>query len=61
MRQLYQSSSTKEIWCFGCNCMQSVCNHRECPEHCDMCMRIKEIRLQASGSEQIPYPIVKPG
>jgi hypothetical protein len=42
------SPSSKQIWCFGCNSMQSVCLHKGCPEHCDMCNRIKEIRLNRS-------------
>jgi hypothetical protein len=51
MRQLSQTS--KQIWCFGCNCMQNVCIHNECPQHYNMCDRINEIRLKAS--EEIPY------
>src|SRR5947208_12079991 len=53
----------KEIWCFGFNSMQSVCLHKECPQHCDMCYRIKEIRLETymTQSEQIPYPSIKSG
>lgn len=42
------SPSSKQIWCFGCNSMQNVCLHKGCPEHCDMCNRIKEIRLNRS-------------
>lgn len=54
MRRLYPSSS-KQIWCFACNCMQNVCLHKECPQHCDMCARIKEIRSKASGYKRILY------
>ncbi len=46
-----QLSQYKQIWCFRCNCMQSVCIHRKCPQHCDMCDRIKEIRLRASEAQ----------
>ena len=45
--------SSKEIWCFGCNSMQIECLHKECPQHCDMCDRIREIRLNASKNNQI--------
>ena len=41
-------SPSKQIWCFGCNSMQIVCLHKGCPEHCDMCNRIKEIKLNRS-------------
>src|SRR5215831_11299922 len=42
------SPSSKQIWCFGCNSMQRICLHKGCPQHCDMCNRIKEIRLNTS-------------
>lgn len=42
------SSSSKQLWCFDCNMTQSVCLHKACPEHCDICNRIKEIRSNRS-------------
>ena len=52
---LLSQLSVKEIWCFGCNSMQIVCLHKECPKHCDMCDRIKEIRLNTLENKQILY------
>ena len=54
-------SPSKQIWCFGCNCMQSVCLHKGCPEHCDMCNRIKEIKLNRSTSPDVYTLILKIG
>ena len=35
---------SKQIWCFNCNSMRNVCIHDSCPEHCDLCFRIKKIK-----------------
>ena len=39
----------KELWCFNCNCTIAVCIHDNCPRHCDMCTRIREIMLKTTG------------
>jgi hypothetical protein len=44
------SSSPKELWCFGCNCMRGVCLHDACPVHCDMCIRIRELAPKSGMS-----------
>jgi hypothetical protein len=43
-QQQQEQPQQQEIWCFGCNSTMALCNHNECPEHCDMCVRIKEIK-----------------
>ena len=42
--------SSKNLWCFNCNSVRVVCIHDECPEHCDMCTRIKEIASKSGVS-----------
>jgi hypothetical protein len=39
------STSPKELWCFACNSVKLTCLHDSCPEHCDMCDRIKAIAI----------------
>lgn len=42
------SNASKELWCFNCNSMRIVCLHDSCPEHCDLCLRIKAIIMKSS-------------
>jgi hypothetical protein len=39
----------KEVWCFACNSMKITCLHDCCPEHCNMCYRIKAILTRTTG------------
>jgi hypothetical protein len=42
------SNTPKELWCFNCDSMRIVCLHDSCPEHCDLCLRIKAIIMKSS-------------
>jgi hypothetical protein len=42
------SNNPKELWCFNCDSMRIVCLHDSCPEHCDLCLRIKAIIMESS-------------
>ena len=44
----YDMLYSKELWCFNCNCVKTVCLHNSCPDHCDLCDRIKEIAIKSS-------------
>ena len=50
------SPPSKELWCFNCNCIKGVCLHNECPQHCDMCIRIRELAIKSSISPPPPPP-----
>jgi len=43
------SPHPKELWCFACNSVKTTCLHDNCPEHCDMCDRIKAIVMRTNG------------
>ena len=42
-------TAPKEVWCFACNSIKITCLHDCCPEHCDMCDRIKAILMRTNG------------
>ena len=42
-------STPKELWCFACSSMKVTCLHDCCPEHCNMCDRIKAIVMRTNG------------
>ena len=48
MLSLFSNTSPKEL-CFSCSSMKVTCLHDCCPEHCDMCDRIKAILMKTNG------------
>src|SRR5919202_3819112 len=49
MSSSFFSTTPKELWCFACNSMKITCLHECCPEHCNMCDRIKAYENKGNG------------